>query len=86
MNVGWYLAVSALIFAAWMTSAHFLSSDLTTPSRCSGELATGSAVCSISLARTSGSCTTRAISLCILAITAGGVFAGANIAIQESTS
>src|SRR6266481_937885 len=78
------LAQSATIFASRMTSAHLRSSPFTTRSSSSGVEPTGSPPCSSSLCFTSGSWIVRAISCCIRATIAAGVFAGANIAYQES--
>src|SRR5256885_7921503 len=77
---------STLIFASRMTSVHLRSSAFTTRSSSSGVEPTGSPPCSSSFCFTSGSWITCAISFCIRATIAGGVFAGANIAYQESTS
>ncbi len=77
---------SGLIPASRITAAQLLSSIFTTRSSSSGLPPTGSAPCSMSFCFTSGRCTTRAISFCMRATIAAGVFAGANIAHQESTS
>src|SRR5262245_22776879 len=77
---------STLILASRTTSAHRRSSPFTTLSSSSGVEPTTSPPCSSSFCLTSGSWMVRAISFCIRDTIAGGVFAGANSAYQESTS